>query len=325
MAKVDDIFTVTKGKGGYIRDYERGNTPLVSATSLDNGVVGFVDVTPEFKAPAITVERVTGSAFVQLVDFSAVPDDVSILIPKKKMELNKLYVIASIINSSKWRFSFARKLTPTRLKQLELPHFVGINIPTAVDEFIPKSSITKVKPIPPNTTFKNIGLNSLFFIKSGDFHKAEELPTGIIPLVSCGNVDNGIVRYCSVPDKYIYHDALTVAYNGRPLMTKYHPYRFAAKDDVAVLIPKKPITLAVLFFMQIMLIREMWRYSYGRKCFRKKLSRAQIYFPEKNGGIDNELINQIMASTPYWNYLSENVGKPTDASQYQTQLSFSDF
>jgi hypothetical protein len=324
MAKVDDLFKVAKGKGGYIRDYESGVTPLVSATSLDNGVAGLVNAMPEFKAPAITVERVTGSAFVQLVDFSSVPDDVSILIPKQDMELNALYVVASIINSSKWRFSFARKLTPTRLKRLELPDFESIHVPK-VDDFIPKTSVMTATPSLPDTTFNSIPLVSLFVIKSGDFHKAEDLPVGSIPLVSCGDANNGIMRFCSVPEKYIYQNALTVAYNGRPLLTKYHPYRFAAKDDVAVLIPKKPVPLATLLFTQIMLIREMWRYSYGRKCFREKLSKMCLLFPQKNGEIDKEFIQQVVSNTSYWKFFTEIVGSPLESIQSKTQLPFSDF
>jgi len=79
LKKIEDLFHIESGKGGYIRDFNIGDTPLVSATTTNNGVVGFVYDKPKFKAPAITVERVGGTAFVQLVDFSTVPDDISVL------------------------------------------------------------------------------------------------------------------------------------------------------------------------------------------------------------------------------------------------------
>jgi hypothetical protein len=70
---------------------ELGNTPLISATNKDNGVIDDVDIEPIFKAPAISVERVTGQAYIQLIDFATVPDDIFVLIPKEKMSLKKLF------------------------------------------------------------------------------------------------------------------------------------------------------------------------------------------------------------------------------------------
>lgn len=84
---LENIFHVEKGKGAYRESLDPGKTPLVSATSINNGVLDFVDVDPTFKAPCITVERVGGNAFVQLVDFITVPDDISVLVPISKMTL----------------------------------------------------------------------------------------------------------------------------------------------------------------------------------------------------------------------------------------------
>ncbi|MDH5788147.1 MAG: hypothetical protein OEZ40_07655, partial [Candidatus Bathyarchaeota archaeon] len=120
MARITDLFFVKRGKGEYRENLEKGDTPLVSATNTNNGIVDHVDIEPTFRAPAITVERVTGQAYVQLFDFATVPDDISVLITKEEMSLKKLCYIASQINLLKWRFSYARKLTPTRLKSLEI-------------------------------------------------------------------------------------------------------------------------------------------------------------------------------------------------------------
>jgi hypothetical protein len=130
--KLTNIFTVLKGKGAYREDVPSGKTPLVSATSLDNGVLDYVDLPPTFRAPAITVERICGHAFVQTNDFVTVPADVSVLIPKDhKMPLPCFFLLASIINSEGWRFSFGRKLTTGRLNRMVIP--VPINQDGKVD------------------------------------------------------------------------------------------------------------------------------------------------------------------------------------------------
>ena len=80
---------------------------------------------------------------------------------------------------------------------------------------------------------RSVALSELFDVRSGDFHAFTELDSGNIPLVSCGETNNGVIGRFDIPDDKIYGRCLTVAYNGSwPLLTKYHPYRFGAKDDV---------------------------------------------------------------------------------------------
>lgn len=118
--KIELLFDVHSGEGGYIKDFELGNTPLISATNQNNGIATYVDSEPYFKAPAITVERVSGNAFIQLNDFITVPDDVSVLIPKFNVPLELLYYVASLINSKSWKYCYGRKLSKGRLKKINL-------------------------------------------------------------------------------------------------------------------------------------------------------------------------------------------------------------
>ena len=113
------LFDVVKGEGKYLTDLSTGNTPLISATNWDNGVLAFVDLTPTFKAPAITVERVSGCAFVQLQDFATVPDDMSVLVPKSEATpLSLFFLAAATLTAERWRFSYSRKLTGKRLDRI---------------------------------------------------------------------------------------------------------------------------------------------------------------------------------------------------------------
>lgn len=130
------------------------------------------------------------------------------------------------------------------------------------------------------STYLNKKISELFQVKSGDYHATKELDPGDVPLISCGDTSNGFIGYFDIPAERTYRRAITVAYNGSwPLLSKFHPYTFGAKDDVAVLIPRAEFQDATLFYIAAMLNRNTWRYSYGRKCFREKLMKFEVPVP----------------------------------------------
>jgi type I restriction enzyme M protein len=108
-----------------------------------------------------------------------------------------------------------------------------------------------------------------------------------------------VVGYYDVEPDRQYRRAITVAYNGSwPIMAKFHPYAFGAKDDVAVLKPLVPMTNLELAYVAALLNRMTWRYSYGRKCFREKLQNVEIpaVVVRDNGRVclDSGAIQRIM-------------------------------
>ncbi len=140
-------------------------------------------------------------------------------------------------------------------------------------------------------------------------HSLNVLPSGSTPVVSCGVRNNGVVGYYGVSE-HLHKGRLTIALNGSPLATSYHPYQFAAKDDVAVCIPKLPMRLSTLLFVQVVLNQERWRYSYYRKCYMDKLRRFNIMLPAEQAKVD-ESIETVVSGTPYWDYISEEVKEMT--------------
>ena len=231
-----------------------------------------------------------------------------ILEPNKPMTRRVLLGIAAYINEAiRWRFSYGRMVTPDRLMHFDIPE-LDLKPHMDVGQIMPQPRPSKIVSVVDVTTlFKPTALTDLFTSRSGDYHKAESLPDGPYPLISCGDKDNGLVRFCAAPPHHIYENCLTVAYNGSPMVTKYHPYKFIAKDDVAVLIPKSPLRGTTLLFVQMMLLRETWRYSYGRKCFKEKLTRTVINLPVKDGEIDEESMQEVMWSTAYWGFIQPRV------------------
>jgi len=124
------MFSIEKGKGKYFINLEQGETPLISARNFDNGIIGYVNLQPTFKAPAITIERVTGTAFVQLHDFATVPDDIFVLVSFESQPLEFLIFVAGIINKHKWRYNYSRKVTSTRIGNtlIQLPTDLGNSV-----------------------------------------------------------------------------------------------------------------------------------------------------------------------------------------------------
>ena len=150
-----------------------------------------------------------------------------------------------------------------------------------------------------------LAIDSLFAVRSGDFHATDkELGPGRVPLVSCGDVNHGLVGFYDIPEANQYQDAVTVAYNGdHPLVAKYRPYVFGAKDDIGVLEPREPISPRALVFIAVMLNARRWRYSYGRKCFKTKLESVEVEVPvqeSKQGArrIDLGRIDSLLGGVP---------------------------
>lgn len=101
---------------------------------------------------------------------------------------------------------------------------------------------------------ENHKISSFFKVHSGDFHSVGELDPGDVPLISCGDTSNGFIGNFDIPLDKTYQHCITVAYNGSwPLLAKFHPYRFGAKDDVAVLLPREPLKETTLLYIATLL------------------------------------------------------------------------
>jgi hypothetical protein len=141
---------------------------------------------------------------------------------------------------------------------------------------------------------KLFNVEDIFTVKSGDYHALQELDPGNIPLISCGDENSGFVGAYDIPKNKRYSNTITVAYNGQPLTAKYHPYEFGAKDDVAVLLPKKTMSYKTLVYIASLFNKESWRYSYGRKCFKAKLLLFKLSLPINNKqNIDQNRIEKL--------------------------------
>ena len=101
-----------------------GRTLIISPTEEYNGTYGWLEFAPLLKPPFVTVAQTgsIGEAFVQM-EPCAVNDDCLVLLPKVDMEVTEaqLAIAAASLRLERWRFTYGRKLTPSRIAGLALP------------------------------------------------------------------------------------------------------------------------------------------------------------------------------------------------------------
>jgi hypothetical protein len=314
MIKIDDLFDIEYGQHEYNSKgiFKKGETPLISSQGSDNGCYGFFSITPKYKAPIITVPRTgsIGEAFVQNHD-CCVDDNCLVLLPKEHMAIEYLYYIAIMIRSQKWRFMYGRQITPERLGKIEVDDKpIEFKSPIDFKQMIVKITPKKKKVLPLGyvKTRKDFYLSELFKIKSGDYHAKYKLESGNIPLISCGDLDNGLIGFYDIPKEKQYSNTITVAYNGIPLTTRFHPYIFGAKDDVAICINSNQLRLTTIIFIGMLLNRLSWRFSYGRKCFQNKLKYLKISLPiDAEGNLEQDYMEGCVKNTSYWDLIENKL------------------
>ena len=120
--RLDQIFDLKKGDFHSLKGLADGPIATVSRTEAHNGVVGYLeqhDQSTLHPIGLVTVSTVTGDAFVQVERFQAT-DNVVICIPRQPMRHTTAYLIAAMINSQKWRYSYGRQPYIGKLSALQI-------------------------------------------------------------------------------------------------------------------------------------------------------------------------------------------------------------
>lgn len=310
LRRLDSLFRLHRAKSGLFSEYQAGEIPFIGNGGLDdNAVVGLVrpregDIVFRFTGIAVSAFC---EATVQEAPFIAcgrAGNGLVVLEPIKPMTLEHLAFVAAYINLAvRWRFSWYRQTTVSRLQSIPVPDPAGTQVTYNVADNLPSVSSTKRRSWSPR--FADFEIESLFDLKSGDYHSVNELEPGDTPVVSCGELNNGVVGFFKVDPQCLHCGRLTIALNGaRPLASRYHPYVFAAKDDVAICFPKERMPVTSQLFIATMLNRERWRYNYYRKCYIEKLRRFEVKLPmTEKGSPDHDVMQHLVSTSAYWPYL----------------------
>ncbi|MFH1599623.1 MAG: N-6 DNA methylase [Pseudomonadota bacterium] len=121
---IGDVFDIYYGlKELHSREsYSLGDTLIISPTESYNGCYGWLDFPAAATPPFVTVAQTgsIGEAFPQF-EPCAVNDDCLILSPKPGVSEARLVIAAACLQTERWRFSYGRKLTPSRILDFKLP------------------------------------------------------------------------------------------------------------------------------------------------------------------------------------------------------------
>ncbi len=120
---VSHRFPIEMHRGGGVirRDAAKGGTPLVTASSRNNGITKRVNLEPKFDASWITVcsNGSVGEVFVRPEPFVATAD-VTILEPKSPMPVPVRHFICTVIRHEHHRFNYGRKWPLARMAESEI-------------------------------------------------------------------------------------------------------------------------------------------------------------------------------------------------------------
>ena len=199
MTQLGELFRPHVAKSHSYKSYDTGETAFVSNGFSNNGVLGYVQPKSDdkvFETRAICVSAFC-EATVQEPPFVARGNGGSglvILEPRSPAGRDRLLKVAAYINEAiRWRFSYGRMATPDRLMHFEIPE-LNLALAADVPQIAPQPRPSRLVPITDMTTsFRLIALTDIFHLQSGDYHKADDLPSGPYPLISCGDKDNGLV------------------------------------------------------------------------------------------------------------------------------------
>lgn len=310
MKTIEQLFKVHRARSDLFSDYEPGTVAYVGNSLTDNAVVGYVTPRPGdllFRVRSIVISAFC-EASVQPPPFIAcgrAGNGLVVLEPRQETTAGALAYTAAYINQAvRWRFNWYRQVTADRLRPIMVPDVFPENASFPVAGALPTTT--------PRTRqdwklqLRAFALADIFNLEPGDYHNLSVLDPGDIPVVSCGDLENGIAGFYDVRE-HLRANQLTIALNGSTLTAKFHPYTFAAKDDVAVCTPREPRRVTTLLFVQAVLGMERWRYSYYRKCYLNKLARFAVTLPECNGELDEDTMESVVATAPYWDYLATRV------------------
>ncbi len=100
-----------------------GYSLVISPTEQYNGTYGWLNYAKLIRPPFVTVAQTgsIGESFVQ-TEPCGVNDDCLLLLPKEGKSISEamLFIAAGVIRLERWRFSYGRKLTPSRIASYKL-------------------------------------------------------------------------------------------------------------------------------------------------------------------------------------------------------------
>lgn len=332
--KLKYLFDIKKGKRLTADEQTEGNNIYIGAIDANNGIANFIGQAPIHKGNTISLSYngSVGEAFYQENDYWAT-DDVNALYSRYD-DFNKYigFFIVSMLRQEKYKFSYGRKWKLESMKDTEISLPIKHNPNGSIFRdksktyskcgYVPdfefmenyikslhyKPLTTKNRPenaLPLNIEkWGEFSLNSLFevVLSKGDI-KIDEVESGLIPLVSSGETNNGVVGYIDSRG-----DGKAEIFKGNTITIDMFCNAFYQKDDfyavshgrVNILKPKFILNQYIAIFIITLIHQNKYRYSYGRALYSDEAKKMTIKLPiNHKGEPDFEFMENYIKSLPY--------------------------
>jgi hypothetical protein len=132
-----------------------------------------------------------------------------------------------------------------------------------------------------NIKWAEFRMRDVFYITTGNYVPAKDIPIGNIPRISAKSVNNGISSYTNeIKGSKVYSNAITASFLGNYF---YHPYKFTADLKIHVLEPKHiELNKYIGLFLITILRKYIGIYNYGNQLSSSDLKTKIIKLPITN-------------------------------------------
>lgn len=246
-------------------------------------------------------------SYVSVSDF--VPNsDVAVLIPLVDMSLAEKLYYAFCISKNRFKFSYGRKPKGDKLKALmlparsEIPAFVkdtfeerisnnlfnAVDFSALSDKATDTSSFSSLVPLSDLFYVEN-GLAASNLIRSKTKRSDNWIPVIRPSYRQSTSIDAYVNKFLVPQEKVFPKGTLYVSTNGQGSHTYSYvsATEFVPNSDVAVLKPKRPMTLREKLFYAMCISKNRFKFSYGRKPKGEKLE--SIMLPQTISQTFNEM------------------------------------
>lgn len=316
LFRMDEIFTIYKGKRLTKADMIEGDLNYIGAISDNNGVRQKIDAIKQFDGNCITVNYngSVGEAFYQDKPFWA-SDDVNVL-KLKNCQLNEklaLYII-TLIKANRYRFSYGRKWTLEKMSETEIS--LPVDDYQNPDWMYMQNYISMIKSchitsqnnksiipffVDDWKEFSIGGENGLFITETGKDLLYYTLTAGEYDVIGHGKTNLGVTATTEKLDDYkLYNPSKTISLGDRGnFYASAHTKPFYIGTRTKALTAKFDSNIYILLFICTIINLEEYRHSYGRNC-TDKLDELIIKLPvTSDGDPDFKYMENYIKSLPY--------------------------
>lgn len=314
--RIGDLFESCNTGNILSRDVEDGSgqTPFVTSSGANNGVVAHIDASKYDLIPGNCI-LIGGKTFVLTYQKDAFVsnDSHNIVIRLKNKQGTPeeyLFLVTAIRVSLSHKYEWADAVTKDKLEEdiVMLPSKDGnpdwIQMRSIIkgvtkDAKQRVSSLTSVM----NRTSKELNhsdwklfaISDLFEVVPGTRLRKQDMKEGNINYVGASAFNNGITAKIGNTEALHPAGVLTVCYNGSVGRAFYQNEPFWATDDVSVLYPLFELTPAIAKFIIPVIYRVGSKYEYIDKWTGERIKESEIPLPVNSAG------------EPDWNYMENYI------------------